>query len=272
MSDRLGVCTWSLQPESPTDLAEKLGAVGVDFAQLALEPVRSGAWTFEETVVRIAQTGVELVSGMMEMVGEDYSTLESIQETGGVRPDATWEANLRAAEENAKLARRFSLELVSFHAGFLPHERGDAERTKMIERLRQLVDVFADVGIEVAFETGQESASTLLGVLEELDRPDVGVNFDPANMILYGMGDPIPSLKQLAPCVRQVHIKDATATNTPGTWGEEVVVGTGEVDWSAFLATLEADCPVDQMIEREAGDARVADILEARRVITELSP
>lgn len=268
MSERLGVCTWSLQPENPKDLGEKLRAVGVDYAQLALEPVRSGRWTFEETVVSIAKTGVELVSGMMEMAGEDYSTLESIARTGGVRMDSTWEANLAAARENAKLARRFSLDLVTFHAGFLPHDRGDPERAKLIDRLRQIVDAFAAEGVDVAFETGQESAMTLLGVLEEIDR-DVGVNFDPANMILYGMGDPVEALKLLAPCVSQVHAKDAVPTERAGTWGQEVVVGEGAVDWEAFLEVVDSDCPVDLMIEREAGDRRVPDIVTARHFLEE---
>ncbi len=269
MTERIGVCTWSLRPEGPADLGEKLLAVGVDSAQLALEPVRSGRWSFEETVVAVAKTGVELVSGMMEMAGEDYSTLESIARTGGVRPDATWDANLAAARENARLARRFSLDLVTFHAGFLPHDRDDPERAKLVDRLGQVADAFAAEGVEVAFETGQESALTLLGVLEELDRDDVGVNFDPANMILYGTGDPVEALRLLAPCVRQVHVKDARPTEVPGTWGEEVVVGEGAVDWDAFLDVLAADCPVDRIVEREAGDRRVEDVVVARRFLEE---
>jgi sugar phosphate isomerase/epimerase len=168
---------------------------------------------------------------MMSMAGEDYSSLDSIRRTGGVRPAQHWQANLAAAHENAQLARRLGAGLVTFHAGFLPHDRKDPERAVLLERLRALVDVFAAAGIEVGFETGQESAETLGDVLADLQRPRAGVNFDPANMILYDMGDPLAAVRALAPRVKQIHVKDALRTRTPGAWGEEVRVGTGEVDW-----------------------------------------
>ena len=115
--------------------------------------------------------------------------------------------------------------------------------------------------MRVALETGQEQADTLLGVLDELDRPDVGVNFDPANMVLYGMGDPVAALRRLAPRVAQCHIKDAVATETSGTWGAEVPVGEGNVNWPAFFVVLrDAGLICDLMIEREAGGDRPGDI------------
>ena len=106
-------------------------------------------------------------------------------------------------------------------------------------------------------------------MLAELDRPDhAGVNFDPANMILYGMGDPVEALRALLPHVLQVHVKDATPTAEPGTWGAEVPAGTGAVDWPAFFAVLSgAGRPIDLMIEREAGGTRVADIATARELV-----
>jgi L-ribulose-5-phosphate 3-epimerase len=94
------------------------------------------------------------------------------------------------------------------------------------------------------------------------------VNFDPANMILYDKGNPIEALRLLGPWVCQVHIKDARRTKVPGTWGEEVVLGTGEVDWPAFFAALrEAKFAGDCVIEREAGSQRVADIRTAKEVV-----
>ena len=91
------------------------------------------------------------------------------------------------------------------------------------------------------------------------------MNFDPANMILYDKGDPLEALRALGPWIRQCHIKDARRTRVSGTWGEEVTVGTGEVDWTAFLATLdELGFHGDLCIEREAGNQRLADIRAAR--------
>ncbi len=120
----------------------------------------------------------------------------------------------------------------------------------------------------MALETGQESAETLVGVLTQLDRPDVGVNFDPANMILYGMGDPVNAIGRLARFVRQVHVKDALPATVPGRWGEEIPAGRGAVDWDAFFEIANAiDPPVDFVIEREAGDEREEDIRAARELI-----
>lgn len=267
---RLGVCSWSLEARSPRELVERVKAVGVKHVQLGLDAIRKGEWGEVETINTLRSAGIGVLSGMIGMAGEDYSTLETIKATGGVRPDATWKENLAAAKTNAALARRLGLSLVTFHAGFIPHEAG-AERTRMIGRLREMADVFDGAGVRLAFETGQETADTLLEALDELDRPGVGVNFDPANMILYGMGDPIAALSKLAPRVVQVHIKDAVPSKTRGEWGSEVASGTGAVDWKAFFRVLrERGLGCDLLIEREAGTQRVKDAAKARQLVTKL--
>jgi sugar phosphate isomerase/epimerase len=81
------------------------------------------------------------------------------------------------------------------------------------------------------------------------------------------MGDPIAALRALRGHVVQVHIKDAIATTTPGAWGEEVPVGTGQVDWKAFFGVLGKGAACDGVIEREAGEARVEDVRTARDLV-----
>jgi L-ribulose-5-phosphate 3-epimerase len=261
MMPTVGCCSWSLRPESPRDLAEKLTAVGARNVQLALEPLRSGEWEFGETSAVLEKAGVAVVSGMMSMVAEDYSTLDAIRQTGGVRPDTTWEQNLAAARDNAAIAKRFGMKLVTFHAGFLPHDVDDPERAKLLDRIRRIAEAYAANDVHVGLETGQETAGTLLAVLRELDRPTIGVNFDPANMILYDMGEPIGALSKLAPYVLQLHFKDANRTKRRGEWGEEVTVGTGEVDWRRLLAVVrDRAIPQQFFFEREAGDDRVGDL------------
>jgi L-ribulose-5-phosphate 3-epimerase len=206
------------------------------------------------------------------MKGEDYSTLDSIRATGGVRPDATWEDNLEAAETNADLAERLRLPVVTFHAGFLPHDESDAERARLLDRLGRMAEVFGSRGVRVAFETGQESAETLLGVLAELPG-SAGVNFDPANMILYGMGDPIDALRRLAPRVLQIHIKDAEPTPIAGTWGREAAAGAGSVPWQDFFAVYrDAGMSCDFVIEREAGGSRITDVRAAASLVRRSVP
>lgn len=267
-TERLAVCSWSLQPTSPQDLIAKLLATGIRRVQLALDPLRESPGVWGETAALFRQNGVTVVSGMFGCVGEDYSTLESIRATGGIAPDATWEQNWANIRATVALAQQLGLKLVTFHAGFLPHDEKDPGFAKMLQRLTETVDAFKAARIKLGLETGQETAPVLAVLLKNLRRRTVGVNFDPANMILYDKGDPIAALRLLGPWIRQVHIKDAKRTKVPGTWGEEVPVGTGEVNWPAFFATLrELNFKGDCVIEREAGNQRVADIGTAKEVV-----
>ena len=266
--DRLAVCSWSLQPASPQQLIEHLRSIGLSRVQLALDPLRENPAVWGETAALFQQAGITIVSGMFGTVGEDYTSLESIHRTGGLVPDDTWDENWENAQATAELAHQLGLKLVTFHAGFLPHEESDPEFEKLQHRIRLVADVFAAKGIDLAFETGQEEADTLKLFLEKLGRVNVGVNFDPANMILYDKGNPIAALRTLASWVKQCHIKDANRTQTPGTWGEEVPSGTGQVDWKQFFAVLrEIGFTGHCCIEREAGTQRVADIITARKMV-----
>jgi sugar phosphate isomerase/epimerase len=271
LTKRLAVCSWSLQPASPADLVAKLEGTGIRRVQLALDPLRDSPGVWGETVALFRQKGITTVSGMCGCVGEDYSTLETIRLTGGIAPDATWEQNWNNIRVTAALAQQLGLKLVTFHAGFLPHNEKDPNFARMLRRLAETADVFKAADITLGLETGQETAPVLVQLLQKLKCPNVGVNFDPANMILYDKGNPIAALRVLGPWICQVHIKDARRTKVPGTWGEEVAAGTGEVDWRAFFATLrELNYAGDFVIEREAGNQRVADIRSAKEVVARM--
>ena len=268
LMERLAVCSWSLQPESPADLVAKLESTGIRRVQLALDPLCAAPGVWGETVAVFRRKRITIVSGMFGCVGEDYSTLETIRLTGGIAPNATWEQNWDNMRTTAALAHELGLKLVTFHAGFLPHEVKDPNFARMLRRLEETADVFEAANIALGLETGQETAPVLVQLLQKLNRRNVGVNFDPANMILYDKGNPIAALRVLGPWIRQVHIKDARRTKVPGTWGEEVAAGTGEVDWQAFFATLrDLNYTGDFVIEREAGTQRVTDIRTAKDMV-----
>jgi len=271
LTDRLAVCSWSLQPADPHHLLKDLKTLDISRVQIALDPIRAQPQTWGGFQQLGVENEIEIVSGMFGTVGEDYSTMESIRQTGGLVPDTTWPENWQNIQAIAQLAHRMGIRLVTFHAGFLPHDHRDPSYQKIADRIHRVADLFAEKSIELGFETGQESAATLREFLEKLQRPNVGVNFDPANMILYDKGDPIEALKTLAPWLKQCHLKDATRTRQPGMWGEEVVVGTGEVPWPEFFRTLaELNFAGYCCIEREAGSQRVQDIQAARQFVDAL--
>src|ERR1039458_6416781 len=101
LTERLAVCSWSLQPASPADLAGKLESTGIRRVQLALDPLRDAHGVWGETTALFRQKGITAVSGMFGCVGEDYSTLETIRVTVGLAPDATWEQNWTNSHSSA---------------------------------------------------------------------------------------------------------------------------------------------------------------------------
>jgi sugar phosphate isomerase/epimerase len=205
---------------------------------------------------------------MINFPQEDYSTLESIKATGGIVPDDCWwdnrETVLRAIELTAELKVWF----LSMHFGFIDMQNPVKAKT-LIERTRMLADKAAENNVTLLMETGQESAGELGDFLEKLHHPALGVNFDPANMILYGRGNPVEAVGILGPWIKHVHIKDAIQTQTPGTWGSEAVWGKGEVDADKFLRALKgAGFAGALAVEREGGDDRLGDIKTAVNLLS----
>jgi len=259
--DQLAFCSWSVKPNCPKCIVNACNEIGLKRVQLHLDPIHLNPEKWGNAKKVLGDAEIEIVSGMFTPLGEDYTTPQTIKETGGLLPDATWEANLANFRECCEIAEDMELDQVTFHVGFID----PAVEGKMVERLRTFADALWEVArADLLLETGQESADSLNAFLAHVDREHVGVNFDPANMLLYGMGDPIESLKKLMPHVRQVHLKDATPQPEPGVWGTEMAGGEGAVDWPAFFAVLnEAGFDGDLVIEREAGDDRIGDIRKA---------
>ena len=135
-----------------------------------------------------------------------------------------------------------------------------------------MADVAEQNNIMILMESGQESAESLKDFLVELSHPALGVNFDPANMILYDKGDPVSALETLTPWVKHIHIKDARRSSVAGQWGEEVPWGDGDCDSDEFLKTLNRIGYHGALaIEREAGSKRLEDIQHAALSLSQFS-
>ena len=270
---RIGVCSWSWRLPM-RDVAREMAKADVKGIHLALGPFiapdgRHGAAEDAAALAfvkeKIATGEWVLMSTMIGTVGEDYSTLETIRETGGIVPDRHWEANKRIVTAGARLTQELGCKYMSLHAGFLDESNPKALK-KYVERVTWMRDECRKYGVELLLESGQETAEDLAAFLPRV--PGVGINFDPANMILYAKGKPRVAVRVLAPWIRQVHVKDARQTRTPGTWGDEVPWGEGEVGGEVFLAELEAlGYRGNYVVEREAGEDRPGDIRRAIRAL-----
>lgn len=258
----IGVCSWSFQ-KGVDEIGTAMTAMGVEHINLQILPALGpDGDAYLEAVKR--QNWI-VTAGMMNYEYEDYSTLDTIKVSGGIAPDAHWPASGEAFAKAAKITAQLGSKYLQMHVGFLEH--GDAAyEKKFYDRVRFLGDAAGEAGVTLLMETGQESAEELQRFIETLNHPNVMLNFDPANMILYNKDTPAEAFKRLAPWVKHIHIKDAIRTKTPGTWGSEVVWGDGEVNACAFLNTV-AECGFDGAvaIEREAGNQRVKDIATALR-------
>ena len=268
----LGVCSWSLQVTSIAQLVRLLGELGVGATQIACGDPHHARWEEGDDFPRAALDSGLLFSGaMLGFPGEDYSTPQSIQRTGGFGDPATRAERLELLRWGIDRTKALGLADLTLHAGFLP-EADHADRPALLATLREAGRMAGGEGVTLAFETGQESALLLRMTLDELDSPDLMVNFDPANMLLYDMGDPLHAVEILADRIRSVHVKDARRPTIPGNWGEEVPLGRGEVDIPQFLRTLRAVGYAGAlMVEREVGTAseRLADIRAGLDLIRE---
>ena len=258
----IGVCSWSLHPSGMSELVRLVRKLDLQHVQLAtanLLALDDAARAGEIRVLR--ESGLKITSGMIGFPGEDYSNIANIKQTGGYVPDEQWEPRKALTARAATLCKELGLSKLTTHVGFVPIS-SDERYNVMLDRVCAIAAVLAEHGLDLLMETGQEAASELLQFLNDLRCRNVFVNFDPANMILYGAGDPVEAVQILGRHIQHVHVKDAIASDQRGvTWGKEVPFGSGEVPVDDFFAALKSvgySGPL--VIEREAGNERVEDV------------
>jgi sugar phosphate isomerase/epimerase len=267
----LGVCSWSLKPTDTADLISTIRSIGLNHVQLALEPLLNKADDERARDLQLLRdSGLVITATMIDFPGDDYTSIATIRRTGGLVPSDAWPQRRELALRAGKLTAELGSSLLSFHFGFIPTS-SDPFYNVMVERARALAQGVAADGVSLLAESGQEEASDLLQFLNDTNCRNVGVNFDPANMILYGAGDPIDAIEVLDRHIKHVHVKDAIASSKPRVeWGKEVPFGSGEVPPELFLDALdEIGYEGSLCIEREVGDDRIGAIKAAIQALRE---
>ncbi|MCO8124850.1 sugar phosphate isomerase/epimerase [Stieleria sp. TO1_6] len=171
--------------------------------------------------------------------GESYADIPTVAETIGLVPPATRPSRLAEMFQISDFAKWLGCDTVALHLGFIPHDTKDPHYEPIVAATCKLCDYCKSNGQFLHLETGQETAEGLLEFIAAVGADNLKINFDPANMILYGTGEPIEALRSLSHHVRSVHCKDGTWSKKPGeTWGAEVPLGEGDVNMRKYLETL----------------------------------
>jgi len=189
---------------------------------------------------RLGQLGIRITAVFGGFEGESYADIPTTVRTVGLAPPATRAARTKEMMEIADFARLLGVDVVALHVGFVPHDVDDPVYRETIAVTRQVCDHCRGNRQALHLETGQETADALLRFIGDVERDNLFINFDPANMILYGAGEPIAALEKVGPYVRSVHCKDARWAAKPGVdWGQEVPLGEGDVGFENYLRTLD---------------------------------
>jgi sugar phosphate isomerase/epimerase len=274
---QVGVMFWTggeLGVEASADqIVRSVKSLGVSCGQLGLHgtadlgPAAQKAWT-----EAFAKHNLTVVTVFPAYKGESYAAVESVQKTVGFMPPGTRQEREKRTYESSDFAKAIGVSELATHIGYVPEDTSDPDYVAVRDMVRRVCDHCAKNGQTFALETGQEPGAVLKEFIEDVDRPNLRVNFDPANMILYGSGEPLPALELVKDWVETVHCKDGTWPKAKGTLGSETPLGKGDVGMDRFVAKLkEIGYTGPLTIEREIlGEAQRADILEAIALLERL--
>ncbi len=256
--------------EAPEESLKKVLDVGVTNAQMGRPP---DAWLTPakaaELKKMIEKSGLTVTTVFCGFDGESYADIPTVRATVGLVPKATRSARAAKARQIADFAKVLGVQNVAAHIGFVPEDSADPDYREIVQTVGEFADYLKANGQNLCLETGQETGPCLLRFIQDVGRSNVKVNFDPANMILYGSGEPIPALKLVGKYVAGVHCKDGVWPTEKDKLGTEVPLGQGKVNIPLFIQTLgDLGYRGPLTIEREiSGDQQKKDIVKARKLL-----
>jgi L-ribulose-5-phosphate 3-epimerase len=270
----IGVMFWAGKDARKT--LQQVKSFGVRAGQLGLPgdlSLDGAAARWDEALTGEHFTAVTAVCSYL---GEDYADIPAVQQTVGLVPSSTRAERIERTKAVSDFARALAIDSVACHIGFVPHKQDHPAYAGIRDVARELCDYCDQNGQFFTLETGQEPAKVLLRFMEDVDRPNLKINFDPANMVLYGTGDPIEALEALSKHVISVHCKDGDwpPRDKPAALGIERPLGEGSVDIPQFIAKLkESGYRGILSVEREEPDEkkRATDIRKAVAMLKKLT-
>jgi len=251
----IGLMFWA--GPDPVATIQNVKALGLRCGQLGIPGdyiLDAAAWK-----AALDAEGFTIVTVFAGYNGESYADIPTVQRTVGWIPAPTRAEREKRTYEISDFAAAIGVASIALHVGFVPEDKSDADYIAVRDMVRRVADYAANNGQSFALESGQEPAPVLLNFFEDVSRPNLRINFDPANLILYGSGEPIEALGLLAKHVVTVHCKDGNwpPKDQPGALGTEMALGQGSVGIDKFIAKLkEIGYRGPLTIEREIEDQK----------------
>lgn len=252
---------------------EKLSSMGIHSCQLHNW---NPQWMTEEMAERIREYArkykMEITAFWCGWSGPIVWDFKSGPHTLGLVPVVHRRQRCEELKAGSDFAKKLGVTDLITHVGFLPENPATTEYASLVADLRDLAQYVKGNGQYFLFETGQETPVTLKRTIEDIDTGNLGVNLDPANLILYGKGNPIDALDVLGKYVRGIHGKDGFYPTDGYHLGEEVRIGDGKVNYPLFVRKLaELGYQGAVTIEREiTGDKQTEDIIYAKSYLEKL--
>jgi sugar phosphate isomerase/epimerase len=270
----IGLMFWA--KENARETLQDVKSYGVRAGQLGFPGDLDLAGKAEQWSDALKNEQVAVTTAVCSYVGEDYADIPTVQRTVGLVPADTRQKRVARTKAVADVAAKLQIKSVACHIGFVPHDRNAALYAEIRAIARDICDHCANHGQAFTLETGQEPAPVLLQFIRDVERPNLKINFDPANMILYGTGDPIDALGVLKEYVLSVHCKDGDwpPKDKADALGTERPLGEGAVGIRRFIEKLkEIGYTGVLSIEREELDQakRAADVRSAVALLKRLT-
>ena len=166
-------------------------------------------------------------------------------------------------------AKKLGVAQLATHVGFLPEVSNTEQYRSVIAAIRAVAHYCQSNGQKFLFETGQETPVTLRRAIEDIGTDNLGINLDPANLLMYGKANPVDALDVFGSYVLDVHAKDGCYPTGGKNLGEEVPIGEGKVNFPIFIQRLkEFGYDGTLIIEREiSGEQQVKDIKASKEFL-----
>ncbi len=273
LRNRVGVFLRCTGQEDPRKALEAVKSLGLERVQVSRLPDRfytpEGAREFAG-LLKATSLSADAVVAVFE--GESYKDQDSVMRTVGLRPAALRPARMDYAKRCIDFAKAIGTAIVTFHMGFLPRDPKDPVYGEMRDAVSTLAAYAASKGVTLSLETGQESGEELARFLDTITVARVGVNFDTANLVLYGLDDPPRALGRLLDRVTSLHVKDGLPPEDPRHLGREVPLGEGRAQVRECLRLLDkagfrGPLIIENYTWRDRGTDPLAELGRARDFI-----